>query len=58
MDRAIKFYWKLKAVDSLEITDIPAEHYDELVQQIIGYGDMAKFITKSITQEEYAAAVI
>jgi hypothetical protein len=45
-------------VDSLEITDIPAERYDEIVQHIIGYGDMAKFITKSIKQEEYAAAVM
>lgn len=58
MGQAIEFYWKLKAVDSLEITDIPAERYDEIVQHIIGYGDMAKFITKSIKQEEYAAAVM
>jgi len=58
MRQAIEFYWKLKAVDSLEITDIPAERYDEIVQHIIGYGDMAKFITKSIKQEEYAAAVM
>ena len=28
MGQAIEFYWKLKAVDSLEITDIPAERYD------------------------------
>ena len=58
MGQAIEFYWKLKAVDSLEITDIPAERYDEIVQHIIGSGDMAKFITKSIKQEEYAAAVM
>ena len=31
MGQAIEFYWKLKAVDSLEITDIPAERYDEIV---------------------------
>ena len=58
MGQAIEFYWKLKAVDSLEITDMPAERYDEIVQHIMGYGDMAKFITKSIKQEEYAAAVM
>lgn len=54
MGRAIEYYWKLKAVDSLEIKDIPAEQYADLVQSIIGYAEMTKFITKNITQERPA----
>jgi len=47
MGRAIECFWKLKAVDSLEIKEIPEEHYGELVQAITGQPEMASFITKN-----------
>jgi hypothetical protein len=47
MGRAIECFWKLKAVDSLEIKEIPEEHYGELVQAITGHPEMASFITKN-----------
>jgi predicted transcriptional regulator len=48
MGRAIECYWKLKAVDSLEVKEIPAEHYGELVQAITGHAEIASFITKNM----------
>jgi hypothetical protein len=47
MGRAIECFWKLKAVDSLDIREIPKEHYGELVQAITGHQEIASFIVKS-----------
>ncbi|HJT48485.1 MAG TPA: hypothetical protein VJ729_09905, partial [Nitrososphaeraceae archaeon] len=37
MENAINYYWKLKAIDSLEISkDIPAEERKKILDNLIG----------------------